>query len=123
MTTRIHVLIVLFATFVVTVGCSLDKAKKIELYGDDLLLTKKEMLIKIPKNSSITDAKQIMEYNSFVCKKFYNSSFGKEENIDFLYCDKKVWEKLFVERRYQIAITHKNEQVTDILISTGLTGF
>ena len=91
---------------------------------------KQEIAKQIPIGSNIKDAKRIMEANGFKCKLEEQGSFaemGKDErfvrrhdNVDFLYCDKEKG-GFICSRRWQIAIVHKDDIVSDIFVSISQT--
>ncbi len=85
---------------------------------------KNSILNIIPIGSDINAAKIIMEKNGFKCSIQKDSSFtdGEKvyEHIDFLYCD--IEKGFLIGRRWQVAIVFKKNSVTEILVSTGLTG-
>ncbi len=111
------------------------KAEKMQFYEDPDLM-EQEILHYIPIDSSITDAKKIMEQNSFKCEYREKGTFAKEryienapgrvrqivyENVDFLYCD--ISKGFFlVSRRWQASLVHRGEFVTQVSVSTGLIG-
>jgi hypothetical protein len=90
---------------------------------------KQEVAKYIPIGSSIEDAQRILEANGFKCmlreqRSFAEMNYGelveRQENMDFLWCDKEKGSWLFCDRRWQVAIVHKNGIVSDIFVSIGL---
>ena len=90
---------------------------------------KQELKKFIATGGAIEDAKRIMEANGFTCVMNERSDFAEMEedeflathhDLDYLYCDKERG-GFFCDRRWQVAIVHKNGVVSDILVSIGLT--
>jgi hypothetical protein len=103
--------------------------KKLKLHNN-LKEMKEEVLKRIPIGIPIEQAREIMVKSGFKCEMLLNKSFAEmdydehqttREGIDFLYCDKeKAAFPYGCDRRWQIAIVHKNAVVTEQLISIGL---
>ena len=78
----------------------------------------------VPVGSRIEEARRFMEREGFRCSPQTKSSFadhdGTRKGIDYLYCDRS--EGLIVSRRWQVAIVHSGDRVTDVLANTGLIG-
>jgi len=102
---------------------------------DDPDLMEQEIFHYVPLGSSIADAKKTMEQNHFRCKYVKRGSFIKERydenalggviqtsyrNVDFLYCDHSKNLYFVCVRRWQVAVVHNNNKVTQISVSTGL---
>lgn len=99
-------------------------------------LMEQEILRFIPIDSSIEQAKYLMEKNGFKCEYIKNGTFSRSrdnengrdrtrqaiyKNIDYLYCD--ITKSFFiVNRRWQASIVHENTKVTQVFVSTGLIG-
>ncbi len=83
---------------------------------------RKELLTIIPLNSDVDKVKQIMEEASFICEKKVKDAFLQYKNIDYLYCDLEKSKSFLIGERWQIAIVHKNNKVTEIYCSYGLIG-
>lgn len=96
---------------------------KIELGGNPEKV-KNSILKIIPVGSNINNARILMEKNGFKCIFMKDSSFSESgkvyDNIDFLYCD--LEKGFIIGRRWQVAIIIKDLSVSEVLVSTGLTG-
>jgi len=91
----------------------LHNLKPIELYQNNDEMND-EILKYIPINSSVFTAKKIMELNGFECKKYVNGSFKERENLDFLFCYRKITHWSLYDQIHQIAIIHNNDFVTEV---------
>lgn len=104
-------------------GFILDSEMKINL-SENPEEVKRSILKVIPPGSDINRAKIIMEKNGFKCSFVKDSSFADKnsiyQHIDFLYCD--IEKGFIVGRRWQVAVVVKNSLVSEIFVSTGLTG-
>jgi hypothetical protein len=80
----------------------------------------------VPTGTSLAQARDAMESEGFKVAAKQNAMFSEEgkvhKNIDYLYCDRTELAAFPVERRWQVALVNDGTQVTDILVSMGLTG-
>jgi hypothetical protein len=79
----------------------------------------------IPVGTSLADARRIMEHHHFTCSIMTNSSFGDLKATNFLYCDRRDSDSRItpiVVRRWQVVLVLSNGSVSDVRVSTGLTG-
>jgi hypothetical protein len=83
------------------------------------------ILASVPVGSPITEARRFMESEGFRCQEYVNSPCARgdevREGLDFLHCDRSDggW---IVQRRWQVALVHRDGRVTEVLASTGLVG-
>ena len=107
--------IAIFACFFVA-GC-------IEPYSIDEAAAAKELLKRFPAGSDARNALPILEAQGFKCHWLQQEQFsGLDGKHDFLYCDLSRMAGFLVERRWQLALIHKNYVVTDAKFGIGLTG-
>lgn len=78
------------------------------------------ILRKVPVGASVTAAEQYMKTQGFDCSRKVNAEFGSRSGIDYLYCDRR--EGWLVQRRWQIAVIHRDGRVTEVEAGTGLVG-
>jgi hypothetical protein len=80
----------------------------------------------VPPGTSVAKARAAMEHEGFTVTEKRNARFAEQgklrESIDYLYCDRTESAGFPIERRWQVALVNDGTQVTDILVSTGLTG-
>ncbi len=80
----------------------------------------------IPPGLPVSEARQRLEKAGYRCEPRENSDFYESstkkiyKGIDYLYCDLERGAP--VSRRTQAAILYKEGRVTQVLVSTGLTG-
>jgi hypothetical protein len=78
------------------------------------------ILSQIPVGTPVDDAQRFMEREGFKCSRSIGESFGDHKGLDYIYCDRS--EGLVVQRRWQVALVHRNGKVIEVLASTGLVG-
>lgn len=93
---------------------------------------KAEVLKRIPIESSIERAKEVMEKSGFDCEMMWNESFAEYDDEgnwrpsrsgeDFLHCDReKTVFPWICSRRWQIAIVHKDRLVKEVFVAISET--
>ncbi len=121
---------ILFALAVACAGCGGEVSaiknivqKNIEL-TESPKETRSNILRVIHQGTSVQNAKKIMEQAGFKCEMQNDKPFsaGKQyyEHLNYLYCDKE--RGMVVSRRWQVAIVRQGNNVSDVLVSTGLIG-
>lgn len=107
--------------------CPVDQKKAKMKMFNKVSPMKQELKKFISTGGTIEDAKRIMEANGFTCVLKERSDFAEMEeddflathhDLDYLYCDKERG-GLFCNRRWQVAIVHKDGVVSDTLVSIG----
>lgn len=76
----------------------------------------------IPVGTSLVDAESYMQREGFHCSLHKNDRWGDRTGIDYIYCDRSKSASFPVTRRWQIAILHDDEAITEIIAKTGLIG-
>jgi hypothetical protein len=79
------------------------------------------VLAEIPVGTPVDDAQRFMEREGFTCCRSTNAAFIDWTGLDYVYCDRSEGSG-FVQRRWQVAIVHRDGKVTEVLASTGLVG-
>lgn len=74
----------------------------------------------VPAGTSIDAAQRVMEAEGFECHRETAAKFLDREGLDYVYCVRS--EGGIVQRRWQVALVHRNGQVVEALASTDLTG-
>ena len=103
------------------------ETKKVKLHNN-VEAMKQEVLKRIPIGSSMEYTQEVMKKSGFKCQLMWNESFASDgagkipRKGDLLYCDKEKSAFLVFDRRWQIAIVHKNGVVSEMFVSIGLTG-
>ena len=96
--------------------------------SDDTAAVEREILRVVPLQSDVTQAKATMEQNGFACTQMKDEEFATFVNgrqithlkAKFLYCDREQgW---IIQKRWQIAIVHRDNRVVEVHASYGLTG-
>ncbi|MEW6131265.1 MAG: hypothetical protein AB1757_29820 [Acidobacteriota bacterium] len=106
------------------------QSAKVRLLEDQKAM-KREVLKKIPVQSDLKNAWDVMKNSGFTCSDRKKSSVSEydskgrqivHQNQDFLICSftKKV--SLYVNQNWSIAIVYINEKVTNIFVHISLTG-
>lgn len=121
---------VLFALAVACAGCGGEMSAIKNIVQKNIKLTespketRSSILRVIHKGASVQNAKKIMEQAGFSCEMENDKPFsaGKRyyEHLNYLYCDKE--RGAVVSRRWQVAIVRQGNNVSDVLVSTGLIG-
>ncbi|MGC4014256.1 MAG: hypothetical protein QM755_07015 [Luteolibacter sp.] len=80
----------------------------------------------VPTGTPAADARLIMEKHQFKCAAITHDDFatsdgGVMKGLDHIYCDRVSYEPP-VERRWQAVLVLKDGKVSDIHVTTGLTG-
>jgi hypothetical protein len=87
---------------------------------------KAAVLRAVPPGSMIAHAKQFMVQEGFQCVRMTNKDFAEQEqvyrHIDYVYCDRRDSVVFPVTRRWQLGLVYEQDRITDVLVSTGLTG-
>jgi hypothetical protein len=78
------------------------------------------VLSRIPVGTPIEDAERFMEREGFACVRATQAEFLDRKGLNYIYCDRT--EGGIVQRRWQVAVVHKDGEVTEIITSTGLIG-
>src|SRR5262245_26147337 len=78
------------------------------------------ILGKTPVGTSLPDDERFMQSEGFKCSQPTNGEFLGRRSLDYLYCDRSDGE--IVQRRWQVAIVHREGKVSEVLASTGLVG-
>jgi hypothetical protein len=79
--------------------------------------------VEIPLGTDAKQAQSKLEHQGFTCTWQRNSQFvGIVGLNDYLYCDITKSFRVLMERRWQVAVVHKDFTVTDIQVGIGLTG-
>lgn len=78
------------------------------------------VLAKVPVGTPVDDAQRFMEREGFKCSCSTNEQFLDRKGLDYIYCDRSVGG--IVQRRWQVAVVHKDGKVVEVLASTGLIG-
>ena len=78
------------------------------------------ILGQIPVGTSVADAERFMRPEGFKCSETTNGEFLDRQGLDYLYCDRS--DSGIVQRRWQVAIVHRDGKVSEVLASTGLVG-
>jgi|APDOM4702015191_1054821.scaffolds.fasta_scaffold872431_2 hypothetical protein len=78
------------------------------------------ILGQVPLGTAVDDAQQFMEQEGFKCSRSTNADFGHRQGLDYINCDRAAGD--VVQRRWQIALVHKNGKIVEILSNTGLVG-
>jgi hypothetical protein len=73
-----------------------------------------------PVGTPIDDAQRFMEREGFDCRRETNAEFLDRKGLDYIYCDRS--EGGVVRRRWQVALVHRDGQITEVIASTGLVG-
>ncbi len=73
-----------------------------------------------PVGTPVDDAQKFMEREGFSCSRSTNAAFLDRKGLDYIYCDRS--EGGIVQRRWQVAVVHKDGKVVEVLASTGLVG-
>jgi hypothetical protein len=95
----------------------------IEPFSIDEANASQELLKIAPVGSDARNALPILEGKGFRCQWLQQEQFkGIEGKHDYLYCDLGRMAGFLVERRWQLALIHKNFVVTDAKFGIGLTG-
>jgi len=75
----------------------------------------------VPAGTAVDDAQRFMEREGFSCSRKTNAAFLDREGLDHVLCyrsDDSGW----VQRRWQVAVVHRDGKVTEVMASTGLVG-
>ena len=81
----------------------------------------KRVILKIvPLGTPLEVAQRLMAEEGFLCFRRTKASVLDREGIDSLWCDRL--EGGIVQRRWQVALVHRDGRVTEVLPSTGLVG-
>ena len=75
---------------------------------------------KIPIGTPIDDARRFMELEGFEYSRKTNEPFLDRNGLDYIYCDRS--DGSLIQRRWQIAVIHRDGKVSEVLASTGLVG-
>jgi hypothetical protein len=78
------------------------------------------VLGQVPVGTPVEDAQRFMEQEGFACSREANAEFLDRKGLDYLYCDRS--EGGIVQRRWQVAVVHRDGKVTEVIASTGLVG-
>jgi hypothetical protein len=79
------------------------------------------ILGRVPVGTPVDDAQRFMEREGFTCTRTADGKFLDREGLDYVYCDRSEGEGV-VQRRWQVAIVHRDGKVAEVLASTGLVG-
>jgi len=79
------------------------------------------VLAQIPVGTPVDDAQRFMEREGFACSRNTNAEFLDRKGLDYVYCDRSEGSG-FVQRRWQVAVIHRDGKVVEVLASTGLVG-
>ncbi len=79
------------------------------------------VLGQIPVGTSIDEAQRFMEREGFKCSRSVNEAFRDRKGLDYIHCDRSDGSRL-VQRRWQIAIVHRDGKVVEALATAGLVG-
>lgn len=79
------------------------------------------VLSKVPVGTPVDDAQRFMEREGFKCSRSTNAEFLDRKGLDYIYCDRSEGSG-FVQRRWQVAVVHRDGKVVEVLASTGLVG-
>ena len=79
------------------------------------------VLSQIPVGTSVDDAQRFMEREGFTCSRSNNEAFLDRKGLDYVHCDRSDGSG-FVQRRWQVAVVHKDGKVVEVLATTGLVG-
>ena len=111
-----------------------DEEPVSDLMLPDATQTKEEILRRIPIDSSILIAKEIMNSNGFMCGVMKNTSYADFANpsnkqmsrgpADILYCDSGAKSSgfMFTTKRWQVSFEDSEGKVSYIAVGVGLTG-
>ena len=75
----------------------------------------------IPVGTPVADAQRFMEREGFGCSRSTNAEFLDHKGLDYIYCDRSEGGGI-VQRRWQVAVVHRDGKVTEVIASTGLVG-
>jgi hypothetical protein len=78
------------------------------------------VLGQVPVGTPVDDAQRFMEREGFKCSRTSNAAFGGRAGLDYIYCDRS--EGGIVQRRWQVAVVHRDGKVVEVLASRGLVG-
>ena len=108
--------IVIVGVLLLLVGCSAP-------FNSDEEIARQELLELAPIDSDARDAKEKLERKGLQCQWFEQREFyGLEGKHDYLYCDKEKVVGVLVNRRWQLALIHKDYLVADAKVGIGLIG-
>ena len=79
------------------------------------------VLGQVPIGNTVEDAQRFMEREGFTCSRNSNKPFLDRKRLDYIYCDRSDGSG-FVQRRWQVAVVHRDGKVVEVLASTGLVG-
>jgi len=79
------------------------------------------VLGQIPIGTPVDDAQRFMEREGFQCSRSTNEAFLDRKGLDYLCCDRSEGSGV-VQRRWQVAVVHRDGKVVEVLASTGLVG-
>jgi hypothetical protein len=75
----------------------------------------------VPVGTPVEDAQRFMEREGFACSRSTSAAFLDRKGLNYVYCDRSEGSG-WVQRRWQVAIVHRDGRVVEVLASTGLVG-
>ena len=78
------------------------------------------VLAHIPVGTSTDDAQRFMEREGFACSRESNAEFLDRKGLDYIYCDRSEGGR--IQRRWQVALVHRDGKIAEVIASTGLVG-
>lgn len=79
------------------------------------------VLAQVPIGTPVEDAQRFMEREGFACTRSTNAAFLDRKGLDCIHCDRSEGSG-WVQRRWQVAVVHRDGKVTEVIASTGLVG-
>jgi hypothetical protein len=87
--------------------------------GQDM---KSAILGSVPVGSSIDVARQFMEREGFTCRDERNQTVNGQPGVDYLSCRRNDPAGHWVSQEWIVSIIFRDGHVTDVQVSSGLTG-
>lgn len=81
---------------------------------------------RIRQGSALTDAQLFLESVGFDCRQVEKPQGAERDEagheLNLLWCDRHDQINVFVTRRWQVCVWHRNGEVANVKVTTGLIG-
>ena len=80
------------------------------------------VLAAVPIGLTADSGRRLLERQGFACELASNATFGGNERLDYVHCDRSTQADVSVARRSQVALVLTGGRISDVRAATGLIG-